>query len=142
LTVIVDDHLLRDWMVGPDDALREAVRDDPLATTNLWYTRLCKSAARAGRGALVGNLDEHQREALVAALVMLPEEFTIAPMAEVAWRTGLLSASQSGLSTLGAEAVAAAVSMSARLLVSSRHDSPGIRTTCRRLGIPYDTLRR
>lgn len=129
-------------MVGPDNSLREAVGDDPLATTNLWYTRLCKSAARASRGALVGNLDEHQREALVASLVMLSEEFTVVPMRDLAWRIGLLSASESGLSSLGAEAVAAAEFMRARLLVSSRDNSPGIRTACRRLDIGYRTLRR
>lgn len=142
MTVILDDHLLRDWMVGPDRTLRRSVADEPLGTTNLWYARLCKSAARVGTGALVGNLNLAERQALVAALVKLPDEFTIAPMRELAWRMGLLIAEQSGLSTLGAEVVAAAESLPARVLASSRDDSPGIRASCRRLGIRYSTIAR
>ena len=142
MTAILDDHLLRDWMVGPDRALRRSVGDEPLATTNLWYARLCKSAARAGTGALVGNLDVAERQALVAALVKLPDQFTVAPMRELAWRMGLLIAEQGGLSILGAEAVAAAEALPARVLASSRDDSPGIRAACRRLGIRYSTIAR
>lgn len=129
-------------MVGPDRALQRAVRNEPLATTNLWYARLCKSAARAGTGALVGNLDLSERRALTEALVKLPEEFDVAPMRDLAWRMGLLMVEQTGLSTLGAEVVAAAEALSAQVLASSRDDSPGVRTACGRLGIAYSTIRR
>ena len=142
MTVLLDDHLLRDWMVGPDRALQRSVGREPLATTNLWYARLCKSAARAGTGALVGNLNLEERQALVAALVKLPDEVTIAPMRYLAWRMGMLIAEQTGLSTLGAEAVAAAEVLTARVLASSRDDSPGVRASCRRLGIKYSTIPR
>jgi len=129
-------------MVGPDSSLRRAVQGEPLATTNLWYARLCKSAARAATGALVGNLDLAERQALVAVLVKLPDEFTIAPMRDLAWRMGTLVAEEVRLSTLAAEVVTAAEKLSARVLVSSRDDNPGIRAACGRLGIPYATLRR
>lgn len=142
MTVILDDHLLRDWMVGPDSPLRRAVRGEGLATTNLWYARLCKSAARASTGALVGNLDISERQALVAALVELPDEFTIAPMRDLAWRMGTLGAIETGLSTLAAEVVAAAESLPARVLASSRDASPRIRRACGHLGVIYDTLER
>jgi hypothetical protein len=142
LTVILDDHLLRDWMVGPDRALRRSVGDESLATTNLWYARLCKSAARAGTGAPVGNLNLAERQALLAALIKLPDEFSVAPMRDLAWRMGLLIVEQTGLSTLGAEAVAAAEVLPARVLASSRDDSPGVRVACRRLGIRYSTVPR
>ncbi len=142
MTVILDDHLLRDWMVGPDTSLQQAVDDEPLATTNLWYARLCKSAARAGTGALVGHLDLEERQALIAALVELPGPFTVAPMQALAWRMGVLTAEHTGLSTLGAEAVAAAEALPARILASSRDDSPGIRAACQHLGLQYRTLAR
>lgn len=129
-------------MVGPDRALQRAVRNEALATTNLWYARLSKSAARAGTAALVGNLDLAERQALTEALVKLPEGFTVAPMRDLAWRMGLLIAEQTGLSTLGAEVVAAAEALSARVLASSRDDSPGVRTACGRLSIAYSTIRR
>ena len=142
MTVILDDHLLRDWMARRDRALQRAVRDEELATTNLWYARLCKSAARAGTGALVGDLNLPERQALVAALIRLPADFKVVPMRELAWRMGVLISDQSGLSTLGAEVVAAAEALDARVLASSRDDSPGVRRCCDRLGITYVTLRR
>lgn len=140
--VLLDDHLLRDWMVGPDPALRRAVRRDDLATTNLWYARLCKSAAGQRGGALLGAWDPAERDALVAAVVALPDEFAVIPMRELAWRMGQLVSEHHGLSTLGAEAVAAAETLRARLLVSSRDDSPGIRESCRTLRLRYGTLAR
>ena len=142
MTVILDDHLLRDWMTRRDRALQRSVRGEELATTNLWYARLCKSAARAGTGALVGDLNLLERQALVAALVRLPADFKVVPMRELAWRMGVLISEEAGLSTLGAEVVAASEALDARVLASSRDDSPGIRRCCNRLGIPYATLRR
>ena len=129
-------------MARPDRALERSVKGEDLATTNLWYARLCKSAARAGTGALVGDLDLRERQALVGALVDLPADFQVVPMRELAWRMGVLISEESGLSTLGAEAVAAAEALGARVLVSSRDDSPGVRRCCQRLRINYSTLRR
>ena len=129
-------------MTGPDRVLQRSVRDEELATTNLWYARLCKSAARASTGALVGDLNLLERQALVAALVRLPADFQVVPMRDLAWRMGVLISEESGLSTLGAEVVAAAEALDGRVLASSRDDSPGIRRCCDRLDIPYATLRR
>ena len=140
--VLLDDHLLRDWMVGPDTALRRAVGRNDLATTILWYTRLCKSAAGQSGGALLRAWDPAERNALVAALVALPDEFDVVPMRELAWRMGQLVSEHHGLSTLGAGAVAAAETLGAKLLVSSRDDSPGIRESCRALRLRYATLAR
>ena len=142
MTVLLDDHLLRDWMVGPDPDLRRAVRRESLATTNLWYARLCKSAARATGGALLGDLPAAERAALVAALVQLPADVMVVPMRELAWRMGVLVSEHTGLSTLGSEAVAAAEALGGRVLASSRDDSPGIRQCCEQLDIRYSTVAR
>jgi hypothetical protein len=55
---------------------------------------------------------------------------------------GELSADHHGLSTLGAEAVAAAITAQGRVLVSARDDGPGIRQCCETLGIGYDAIPR
>ncbi|MGH9090533.1 MAG: hypothetical protein ACRDZR_03995 [Acidimicrobiales bacterium] len=140
--VLLDDHLLRDWLAGPDPALRRAVRRDGMATTNLWYARLCKSAAGRRGGALFGAWDPPERDALVAGLVALPGTFEVVPMRALAWRMGHLVSEHRGLSMLGSEAVAAAEALGARVLVSSRDDSPGIRQACRTLRLRYATLDR
>ena len=138
--LLLDDHLLRDWLVGLDAALRRAVRRDDLAATNLWYARLCKSAAGQRGGALLGGWDPNERDALVAALVALPDEFEVVPMRQLAWRMAHLISEHSGLSTLGSEAVTAAEAINARLLVSSKDDSPGVHGACRTRRMRYTTL--
>ena len=142
MTVVLDDHLLRDWMVGPDDGLRTAIDGSEVATTNLWYTRLCKSAARQAGGALLGGWPEAERQALVAGLMALPSSVHVVPMRELAWRMAELAAAHGGLSTLGAEAIAAAESLGGRLLVSARDDGPGIRRCCAQLSLRYETVER
>jgi hypothetical protein len=127
-------------MVGADPDLRQAVGEEALATTNLWYARICKSAASRRDGATLRGWHSEERDALVAALIALPDDFEIIPMRALGWRMGKLVAQQGGLSTLGSEAVAAAEILGARLLVSSRDDSPGIRSCCTALGLRYSTL--
>lgn len=142
MTVVLDDHLLRDWLARRDDALIGAVSSDRVATTNLWYARLCKSAARATDGALLGGWGITERRALISGLIALPDDIEVVPMHELAWEMGELIADFGRLSTLGAEAVAATRKLDARLLVSSRDDGPGIRQCCADLSIRYATLGR
>jgi len=142
VTVLLDDHLLRDWMAGPDPALRRAIGHHDLATTNLWYARLCRSAAGSTRGALLGHWRQEERAAIVASLIALPEQFAVVPMRELAWAMGALVAENSGLSTLGSEAVAAAGALGATVLVSARDEGPGIRRCCESTGIQYHALAR
>jgi hypothetical protein len=142
VNVVLDDHLLRDWMARRDDELTDVIGEDVVATTNLWYARLCKSAARASGGAILGGWSEADRRALIAGLVALPDEIVVVPMRDLAWRMGELVADHTGLSTLGSEAVAAALELDGRLLVSARDDGPGIRECCAQLGVPYDAVSR
>jgi hypothetical protein len=142
VTVLLDDHLLRDWMVGPDEALRRAVGHQDLATTNLWYARLCRSAAGSTRGALLGDWTPEERAAIVGSLVALPAQFAVIPMRDLAWAMAMVAAQNTGLSTLGSEAVAAADALDATILVSARDDGPGIRRCCLSRGIRYRALMR
>lgn len=142
MTVVLDDHLLRDWMARPDEPLLGAIAAEPVATTNLWYARLCKSAAAVGGGALLGGWNIDERRALVAGLVALPESVAVVPMRQLAWKMGELIADHNGLSTLGAEAAAATIALGGHLLVSARDDGPGLRRCCSVLDLRYETLPR
>jgi hypothetical protein len=142
VTVVLDDHLLRDWMAQRDQALVDAVAGEPVATTNLWYARLCKSAARSAGSALLRGWSVPDRRALIAGLIALPDDVDVVPMRDLAWTMAGLAADHDGLSTLGSEAVAAVLSLGGRLLVSARDDGPGIRRCCGVLGVPYDTFPR
>lgn len=124
--------------------MAKALSGETVATTNLFFLRLCKSASRtqSSGGGPLGQMLRPQREAFVAALVRLPDEVIIVPMRALAWRMGTLMREHSGLSTLGAEAIATAEALAASLLVSDRDDSPGIRGCAKRLGIGYSTVAR
>ena len=89
--VLLDDHLLRDWLAGPDTALKRAVARSGVATTNLWYARLCKSAAGHGGGALLGSWSGKEREVVIAGLIALPQSLPVVPMTDLAWRMGQLT---------------------------------------------------
>lgn len=141
MTVLLDDHLLANWLNGVDDGLFEVVAGEPVATTNLWYVRLCRSAARDRLGPLA-RWPEPDRLVLQASLYALPADVAVVPLRDLAWRVGELCAQRRGLSSLGAEAVAAAEHLAGRVLVSSRDDGPGIRGCCADLGIAYDTVAR
>lgn len=142
MTVVLDDHLLRDWLARRDSELMRAIGNDGLATTNLWYARLCRTAASAGEGALLGGWSVAERRTLVAGLTALPEDVEVRPLRQLAWRMGGLIADHRGLSLLGAEAVAATSEIGGRLLVSARDDGPGIRRCCEALSLSYETLAR
>jgi hypothetical protein len=122
-------------MVGSGGLVTDAVGGEDLATTNLWYARLCRAAARTGEGALFGPLDAWQRAALIEGLVKLPRDIAIVPMRDLAWRMGVLLSEGARLSTLGLEAVAGAEFLNARLLVSDLADVPEMSRCCARLGI-------
>jgi hypothetical protein len=140
--VLLDDHLLRDWLAGPDPALKKAVVRCDIATTNLWYARLCKSASGYGGGALLGSWSQPERDSVIAGLIALPDQVIVIAMRELAWRMGQLVHDHGGLSTLGSEAVSAAEHLGARLLVSSRDHGPGVRAACETLGIRHTVLPR
>jgi hypothetical protein len=142
MAVLLDDHLLRDWLAGPDSALKRAIARSDIATTNLWYARLCKSAASYGGGALLGSWSGKEREVVIASLIALPDTVSVIAMSDLAWRMGQLVHEHVGLSTLGSEAVAAAERLGARVLVSSRDVSPGIRGACSALNIRHRALPR
>jgi hypothetical protein len=141
VTIVLDDHLLRDWMTSRDVPLGKAIAGEEVASTNLWYVRLCKSAARA-TGVDTRRLNSTERRALVAGLIALPGDIVVVPMRDLAWRMGELAADHTGLSALGAEAVAAAIHLEARILVSATDNGPGIRGCRARVGIAHDALPR
>ena len=54
--VVLDDHLLRDVLAGEQGRrLARLAEEHELATTNLYYVRLCKSVVAARGGKLTGG---------------------------------------------------------------------------------------
>lgn len=139
---ILDDHLLRDLLAGdaPSDLATLLGHHEP-ATTNHYLYRLCRSVVAAPGGALTGSWGATQRRALGAQLVTLPADIEVVPMRTLAFRMAEL-ATVHRVSTLGAEAVAAAEELDAPLCVWSGDDGPRIRAAMTVLGCDYRTIDR
>jgi len=138
--VVIDDHLLRDVLAGEQGRrLARLVDTDELATTNHYYVRLCKSVIAARGGKLTGGWAADRRRELGRRLLELPASILILPMRLIGYRVAELAETQR-LSTLGAEAVAAAEHLGASLCVWDGDDGPGIREAARATGVSYRTI--
>lgn len=140
--VLLDDHLLRDLLADDlSEELGRLLEGREPATTNLYLLRLCKSVVAARGGALTGSWPSERRRQLGQRLLMLPEEVEIVPMRTLAYRMAAL-ADHHRVSTLGAEAVAAAEHLGAPLCVWEGDDGPGIRGAIAAVGGTYQTVSR
>lgn len=141
-SALLDDHLLRDVLA--DDlsrSLRSLLRRHEPATTNLYLHRLCRSVVSARGGALTGLWPPEQRRELGRRLSSLPDEIQVVPMRELAFRMAEIAGAHR-VSTLGAEAVAAAEGLGGPLCVWEGDDGPGIRSAAAAVGVRYRTLSR
>jgi hypothetical protein len=138
--VVIDDHLLRDILAAEQGRrLARLVDTNELATTNLYYVRLCKSVIAARGGTLTRDWAADRRRELGRRLLDLPASIPILPMRLIGYRVAELAESLR-VSTLGAEAVAAAEHLGASLCVWDGDDGPGIREAARATGVSYRTI--
>jgi hypothetical protein len=139
---VLDDHLLRDLLSDEvSEHLTAVLVDHAPATTNLGYVRLCRSIVSARGGQLTGSWSSERRRALGRTLITLPETITIVPLRSLGFRMAEL-ADTHRLSTLGAEAIAAAEHLAAPLLVWEGDDGPRIRAAAAAVGAGYRTISR
>lgn len=139
---VLDDHLLRDLLSDDvSDALAEVLVDHEAATTSLYLYRLCRSVVSASGGALTGSWTVEQRRALGDRLVRLPDSIELVPIRDLAFRMAEI-ADAHRVSTLGAEAVAAAEELRGPLCVWEGDDGPGIRAAIAAFNLDYRTITR
>jgi hypothetical protein len=137
---VLDDHLLRDVLAGEQGRhLGRLMASNELATTNLYYVRLCKSVVGARGGSLTGGWSSERRRELGRRLLELPNSIQIPSMRLIGYRVAEL-AERGKISTLGAESVAAAEHLEASLCVWEGDDGPGIRAAARAAGVRYRTI--
>lgn len=133
---------MRDLLGGIVSAqLSDVLQGNRTGTTNLFYARLCRRAAGDHTtGRFLEDVPAEMQSAIEQRLQLLPTAIVIVPMRELAWPMAQLAASHRGLSLLGAEAVAAAVHLSATLCVRDKNDGPGIRAAAEAHGVRYVTI--
>lgn len=146
--VVIDDHLLRDVLVGRRSPALDGLASDGLATTGLWLFRLCSSFAhpRVARklSTPVASLPDDLQRAFRAALMELPDDMRVPSLRELAWPMAELQArhraANRGLSAAMAEALAAAQSLGGMLAVSREDVGPSLRHAAEADGIEFHVL--
>jgi hypothetical protein len=146
--VVIDDHLLRDVLVGTRSTDLDGQAPEGLATTGLWRFRLCSSFAdpvASGRlSAPVASLPAELQAEFRAQLTALPAEVTVLPMRDIAWLMAELQTRHKsagrGLSAAMAEALAAAHRLGVGIGVSRVDVGPKLRDAAEADGIPFHVL--
>jgi len=142
MVALLDDHLLRDLLADDSSTeLAEILREHEPATTNLYLYRLSRSVVSAPGGALTGSWPVEHRRELGRTLLALSESVQVVPMRVLAFRMAEIADAQR-VSTLGAEAAAAAEHLGATLCVWEGDDGPGIRRAIDAVGAAYRTVAR
>ena len=76
--VVLDDHLLRDVLSAEKaPPLESLVSANDIATTNLYYVRLCRSVIAARGGKLTGGWSIERRRDLGQRLLELPKQLRL-----------------------------------------------------------------
>jgi hypothetical protein len=137
--LLIDDHLLLRVLLGDEP---KTLRRGPaaIATTGLWYHRLCRAlAGPAVVGAFssrLGGVDDATAEQVLAAVVELPESVELLSLRELAWPMGELVQGGARLNLLALEALAAARHSSAEICLARADDNRSLRDAAQALRVP------
>jgi hypothetical protein len=145
---VVDDHLLRDILVGHRNETLDGLAPDGVATTGLWLFRLCSSFADptvVGKlSGPVASLPQDMQGRFRAQLVALPASIDVLSLRDMAWPMALLQtrhrAAGRSLSAAMVEALAAAHLLGREIAVSHNDVGPNLRAAAEADGIPFHVL--
>jgi hypothetical protein len=146
--VVIDDHLALQVLTDLPGEQLAAVGADGLATTGLWYFRLCSAFRRPSpAGTLsrpVAGLSANGQARVRRALEALPPSIELVSLRELAWPAAELQAihGEAGrpLSALMAEALAAAHHLGGGLAVSRDDVGPSLAAAAEADGVPFHVI--
>ncbi|CAN5906558.1 hypothetical protein BH23ACT2_BH23ACT2_14900 [soil metagenome] len=141
--VVVDDHLLLRILLG-DEPPELRPRGGRIATTGLWYHRLCRALAGSRvTGALSRLLGGQQAlgERAVRSVITLPDEIDLMSLRALAWPMAQLVDDGARLNLLSLEALAAAIDLDAVLCLSTVDENPPLMGAAGVVGVPTRLIR-
>lgn len=137
--VLIDDHLLVRVLLG-DEPVGLRPRSGRLATTGLWYHRLCRALTASNvTGALsraLGQTDSRLGARTVHAVTDLPDEIRLVSLRDLAWPMAELLADSTRLNLMSLEALAAAEHLGAELCLAVDDENPHLLAAAERRGVP------
>lgn len=141
--VLVDDHvLLRVLLDDEPPALRPA--GAAIATTGLWYHRLCRALAdKSVVGSMsrrLGAVDDAVASKVVGAVVDLPDTVELVSLRMLGWPMGQLIHAGARLNLMSLEALVAARHLSAEVCLADADDNLPLRAAATEFGVVVRTI--
>jgi hypothetical protein len=125
--VLVDDHLLLRVLLD-DEPTGLRPHGGPVATTGLWYHRLCRALGNARvTGALssaLGAVDAAVGAATLRAVTALPDRIVLVSLRDLAWPMANALVTGPRLNLISLEAVAAAEYLDAEICLAVIDENP------------------
>lgn len=144
--VLVDDHLLLRILLNDEPpTLRPAdAGAAAIATTGLWYHRLCRALAGptivGSMSRRLGAVDDAVAAAVVRAVIELPATIELVSLRTVGWPMAELVHSGAQLNLLSLEALAAARSLDADICLAEADDNELLRAAATNAGVTVRTI--
>jgi len=136
--VIIDDHLLLQVLLD-DEPPELRPSGAVIATTGLWYHRLCRALSDQ---AIVGSISRrlgHVEEAVAAdvirAVIELPDAIELVSLRSLGWPMAELLHEGARLNLLSLEALAAAKHLGAEICLAEVDDNRPLMTSSRASGV-------
>ncbi len=139
--VLVDDHVLGRLLRG--DRVRAVARHD-VATTGLWYLRLCQAVERSLGGMLsapFAQLDPARRARAIERVLELPDDIALLSLRSLAPTMARQQVSFPKLNLLGRETLAAATQLPSDVLVAENNIGPRLAKALAETGHKVRTAR-
>ncbi|MGI8792991.1 MAG: hypothetical protein ACR2H3_07430 [Acidimicrobiales bacterium] len=136
--VLVDDHLLLRLLLDDEPSdLRPAIT--AIATTGLWYHRLCRALAdRAVVGSMsrrLGAVDDNVAAGVLATVIELPETVQVVSLRTLGWPMAEFVHAGARLNLLSLEALTAAHHLSAEICLAEQDDNQPLRAAASDAGV-------
>lgn len=141
--VLLDDHLLLRVLLDDEPA---ALRppNTAIATTGLWYHRLCRALADENViGSIskrLGGVDDTIASAVLGSVVDLPDTIDLVSLRDLGWPMAELVHAGARLNLLSLEALAAAQQRSAEICLADIDDNTPLRSAASAFGVTVRTV--
>lgn len=141
--VLVDDHILLSLLLG-EEPRELRPRGGIIATTGLWYHRLCRALAdQAVVGSMsrrLGGVSPDIAVDVIAAVIELPESIELVSLRTLGWPMGELVRDGTRLNLLSLEALAAARVLGAEICCAQGNDNEPLQDAARTHAIPVRSV--
>ncbi len=141
--LLIDDHLLLRLLLDDEPpALRPA--GAAIATTGLWYHRLCRALAGetvvGSMSRRLGNVDDAVAADVIATVIELPDTVELLSLRTLGWPMGELVHAGARLNLMSLEALAAARHLSAEICLAEADDNVPLQSAARSFEVPVRAI--